>query len=141
MLQHLGYKRNSNGYYSNQVLYQERIDLPNPSEILSDLFKDEKAYAGYREHAESLQKYKDLQDRVKRAQRRIEDLDKQIAELQHKRAQSGKGTRMNELHRMRNTAKDNVDRYQRQMFQMEATNLYVNIIKNAESVRFFYKPL
>ena len=116
-------QENKNVNISSETFSQDRIDLPDPSEILSDLFKDEKAYAGYREHAESLQKYKDLQDRVKRAQRRIEDLDKQISELQHKRAQSGKGTRMNELHRMRNTAKDNVDRYQRQMFQMEATDL------------------
>ena len=66
-----------------ETFSQDRVDLPDPSEILSDLFKDEKAYAGSREHAESLQKYKDLQDRVKRAQRRIEDLDKQIAELCH----------------------------------------------------------
>ena len=93
-------------YYheDTQELSQNRIETPDPSTILKEVIHSKVGLKQYGKYTESLKKYQDLDVRVRNQEKRISEIDAEIAKLKSDKKQSGKGTRMNELHRMRKTA-------------------------------------
>ncbi|MBQ8836450.1 MAG: hypothetical protein IJ002_03175 [Clostridia bacterium] len=135
VLKHLKEVRPSEGYYSDQVLFQERISTPEPSELLGELFRSKEAYKSYGKYTESLKKYQDLAVRVRNQEKRISEIDAEIGSLRSEKKQSGKGARMDELYRMRRTAEGKIDEYKKRMFAMEARELSAVVAAETDRVR------
>ena len=69
------------------MMYQERTETPEPSEVLRELFETNAAFAGYKSYTASLKKYQELMHRVDSYERQIVDIDANIARLRSERLQ------------------------------------------------------
>lgn len=108
---------------SETELLQLRMETPEPSEILSDLFADKAAYAGYKDHEQSFVKYRNLQTFKAAQEKKIAEIDQKIAQLRSEKRQSGKGSRMDDLYQQRKRAEDKLAEYKKRIFAMEAKEL------------------
>lgn len=108
---------------SGTELSQFRIETPEPSQVLADLFADKEAYAGYAEHKKDLVAYRNMQTIVAAKEKEIAEIDKNIARLRSEHRQSGKGSRMDDLHQQKKRAEDTIAEYKKRMFAMEAKEL------------------
>ncbi|MBO7310573.1 MAG: hypothetical protein J6U86_04195, partial [Clostridia bacterium] len=107
----------------NQTMYQYRIEEPSPGEILQDLFAENSSYNGYKEYAVSLNKYRDMLERVGDLNKEIQDIDAKIGELRSQHRQSGKGTRMDDLYQKRIRCEGKIEKLKNRMLKMEAKQL------------------
>ena len=110
-------------YKKSTNLYQDRIETPDPSEVLRKYFSGNTTHEAYKPYVESLNKYRDLMERVEVLEERIEAIDDEIASLRSERKQSGKGTRMDDLHKQRQRAEGRIKELRNRMFAMEAKEL------------------
>ena len=112
----------SNAQNSSDELSQKRISTPDPSTILKDVIRNKVGAKEYGKYTESLKKYQDLDVRVRNQEKRIAEIDKEI------KKQSGKGARMDELYRQRNTAENKAEEYRNRMFALESKELSGNTV-------------
>ena len=120
---------------SSDKLSQNRIETPDPSTILKEVIHSKVGLKQYGKYTESLKKYQDLDVRVRNQEKRISEIDAEIAKLKSDKKQSGKGTRMNELHRMRKTAEEKATEYRNRMFAMEANELGGIVLAETKKAR------
>lgn len=118
-------------YEKTSELYQDRIETPEPSEVLRKYFAGNETYEGYKPYVESLKKYRDLMERVENFEKKIEEIDKNIVRLRKAHRQIGKGTRMDDLHKQRQRAEERIKELRNRMFAMEAKEL--RMVVNAET--------
>ena len=120
---------------SSDELSQQRIETPDPSTLLKDVIRNKIGAKEYGKYTESLKKYQDLDVRVRNQEKRISEIDAEIKALKHDTKQSGKGTRMDELYRMRKTAEGKVTEYRNRMFALESKELSGIVRAETEKAR------
>lgn len=105
------------------TLESQRIETPEPSDVLRQYFANNETYEGYKPYVESLKKYRNLLERVDAYEAKITTLDGDIARLRSQHRQEGKGTRIDDLHKQRNQIEKKIDEVKKRMFAMEAKEL------------------
>lgn len=136
-------------YKKTAELYQDRIETPEPSEVLRKYFAGNETYEGYKPYVESLKKYRDLMERVEVLDAKIDAINENIARLRSEHRQSGKGTRMDDLYKQKQNTEKRVEELRNRMFAMEAKELrrvveaeskrVISDVRRAETERFAEK--
>ncbi len=108
---------------NEKIMYSEREDVLTSAEIVRNIFEKNPKYEGYEKNAQQLDKYKLEMQKKERNVQRIRDIDKKIKQLRRLRAQSGKGTQMDDLHQSRRIAERRIAEAEAKMLEYEAQQL------------------
>jgi hypothetical protein len=117
----------------DDILHQKRIETPSPSALLKAVIRSNERYKHYGKYTESLKKYQDLDVRIRSAQERVSEIDKEINEIKNKPAKQQNAKRLSELYERKQRESRTITEYRNRQFAMESNELQ-NIVANETAI-------